>query len=119
MKTEKLVLTALCAVVCAWTVKMLVGVVGLSRTQDVPALTAAFEIAMFFGAALLPLVAVWFFADRPRKWLHVLWTPCIIYVIFVALRYSLVSPLAGGVRLLIWSAIFVLLVRISKKPKPA
>jgi len=118
MKLEKLVLTALCAVVGAWTIKMLVGVVGLSRPQDVPALLAALELSMFFGAALLPLITVWFFETKKKKWLYLLWAPCILYVIVLAFRYSLISPLGGGLRLLIWTAIIVLFVRESKKSKP-
>jgi len=74
---------------------------------------------MFFGAAILPLVAVWLFEKPKWKWLYVLWAPCMLYVIVLAFRSVFVSPLAGSLRLLIWSAIIVLFVRESKDPKPA
>jgi len=117
MKTEKIVLTVLCVGACIWCIKMLVGVIGLSRHQDVSTAAAVFELAMFFGAGSLPLIAIWLIGDRKRKWLYLLWTPCILHAVFLAISYSRVSPSGGFVRLFLWFAIVVLFIRESKKIK--
>lgn len=119
MKTEKLTLTALCVIVFTWIIKMMVGIVNLSHTQDVPAGEAAFELSMFLGAALFPLLAVWFVKGPVTKWLHVLWVPCILYVLFLAFNVSVHGGLLAGWRVLLWAAIIVLFVRVSMKPKQA
>ena len=119
MKTPKIVLTVLCAAACAWFAKMLVGVVGLSRDQEVSAPATVFELSMFLGASLLPLIAVWLFDERKRKWLYILWAPCVLYVGFLAINFARFSPLAGVARILLWSAIIVLFISESKKTKTA
>lgn len=119
MKMEKLVLTGLCAAACGWFAKTLVGIIGLSRLQDVSAPAAVFELAMFLGAGLLPLLAIWAFPERKRTWVYVLWTPCILYVVFLAINFTRSSPPAGALRLLLWSAIVVLFIRESRKSNAA
>ncbi|MGH8018218.1 MAG: hypothetical protein ACREIA_07995 [Opitutaceae bacterium] len=121
-KTRPFTVSALAALgiaVGVWVAKMLVGVILLARHQDVPVLTAVFEMAMFLGAGLIPLAAVWLVEDERRRWLYVLWAPCILYVSFLAVRYCLASPFAGAMRLLLWAAIIVLFIRVSLKTKPA
>ena len=115
MKIEKATLTALCVIICAWAVKMLVSIVHLARYQDVPVLAAAFEIGMFLGAGLVPLAAVWFFKEMKRKWLYALWAPCILYVSFLAINLSRFRPVAGSLRILVWAVIIVLFIRESRR----
>ncbi len=99
MKNEKLVLTALCVIVCAWVAKMLINVVFMARYQDVPVLATTFELSMFLGAGLIPLVAVWFLKEKKRMWLYALWVPCILYVSFLAINLSRFRPVAGSLRI--------------------
>lgn len=119
LKTEKRLLTVLCTLSCVWTAWMLLGVMNLARHQDVPALAVFFELSMFLGAGLLPLLAVWVFKKPTKPWLYVAWIPCILYVGFVAINFTRISPRAGLPRLVLWSAIIVLFIRASRKPKPA
>jgi hypothetical protein len=118
LKNEKIVLTTLCAVACASTASMLLGVVNLARHQDVPVLAVVFELSMFLGAGLLPLLAVWVFKQPTKPWLYIAWTPCILYVGFVAINFTRISPFDGLPRLLLWSAIIILFIRAAKESKP-
>ena len=119
MKADKIVLTALCAVVCVWTAGMLLGVVNLARHQDVSVPAVSVELSLFLGAGLIPLLAVWVFPQRSMFWLRVAWAPCILYVSFLAINLTRLHPSAGLPRLILWTAIIVLFLRQPRKTKSA
>lgn len=113
MKTEKPVLAVLCVVSFLWVVRMVVGIVGLAQHQEVPVASVVFELTMFLGAGLLPLLAI--STAKPRKWLNVLWVPCILYVCLITANYTRINLMGGGLRLLLWLGIAVLFVRTWRK----
>jgi len=118
MKTEKYILTALCAVVFIWVIKMVVGIIGLARYQGPSQLLALIEVAAFMGAGVIPLLAAWLSSPQ-KKWLYVLWAPCILYVCFLAIRYTIHNPIPGAIRLLLWIAIIALVARSTHSEKSA
>lgn len=118
MKTEKLLLTVLCSIACAWVVWTAVGVAGLAQHQNVPALAAALELLAFAAAATIPLVHTWWRTAR-RPWLLAVWAPCLLYECFIATRVALHQPLGGAVRLLLWLAIAALVARQSRREQLA
>lgn len=118
MKTEKLVLTTLALAVCVWVIRMTIGVVSMAPHQEVPVLTAVFELGMFLGAGAIPLAAVWLVDRKHRRWLFPFWAPCILYVTFLTTRYILFDPAGGAMRLLLWATIAVLFVRASITSRP-
>lgn len=70
------------------------------------------EIAAFTGAGLLPLLLIWKSAAGYRKALLVIWGLCFAYVSSLALNLLRLGLFAkAGVRLAVWTAIAVLLVR--------
>jgi hypothetical protein len=116
MKIEKDVLSVLCAGVCVWAARMVVGVIGLARHQGPMALLALLEVAAFLGAGLIPLLMVWLSPKKKRKWPDAIWAVCALYVVVLALNYSRYDPLAGTVRLALWISIIILFIRASKNP---
>jgi hypothetical protein len=117
---------------------MIVGVIGLGRLQgftwhwnimapshEVPVVAVIFEISMFIGAALIPLLAAWRPEVRRKKWLLYVWSPCILYVLFLAINFFVRGPftiLSSGLgvgRLLAWFVIAALFIRESRKTKMA
>lgn len=117
MKTEKLLLTALCGLACLWVGRMVAGVAGLALHQGSPAGAAYLEMAAFAAAAALPLAATWWRAAR-RSWLRAVWALSALYVCFVAANYAMQHPLAGSLRLLLWAAIIVLTFRQAQQEQP-
>jgi hypothetical protein len=70
------------------------------------------EIAAFTGAGLLPLLLIWKSAASYRKTLLVIWGLCFAYVSLLALNLLRLGLFAkASVRLVVWSAMAVLLVR--------
>ena len=115
MKTEKYILTALCAIGCLWAIKMVVGVVGLALHQDVSALAAFFEIGAFVGAALIPLAFLWLSRARMRSWLLGPWVLSVAYVCLLSLNGLRLGLPISGVTLAFWVAIVILFARALRR----
>ncbi|ACB77572.1 hypothetical protein Oter_4299 [Opitutus terrae PB90-1] len=118
MKIEKLLLTVLCSIACAWVVWTAVGVAGLAQHQGPPSLAGGLELLAFAAASAIPLVHTWWRSGR-RPWLLAVWAPCLLYECFLATRVALHQPLAGAARLLLWLAIAVLVARQSHQEQAA
>ncbi len=113
MKIEKLILSVLCAVVCIWVAKMIIGVVGLAYHQGAYNLLALFEVAMFAGAGAIPLVLIWRSPAKRSKWLFIVWTICTVYVVLLAANALRLGLMGVGIsRFAIWTIIAILFVRI-------
>lgn len=112
MKTQKLILIALCLGACLWSAKIIVGVVGLARVQGSPGLVGWLEVGAFCGAGLLPLLLIRNSGAKHKPVLVGIWVPCIAYVTLLALNFMRLGLVtAGAIRLALWIAIAVLLVR--------
>jgi len=135
---QKIILTTLCSLVLAYVGRMIVGVISLARLQgvtwhwnilapshEVPVVAVVFEVSMFIGAALIPLLAAWRPEMRRKKWLLYGWSPCILYVLFLAISFfvrvpfTISSSVLGVGRLSAWIVIAALFIRISRKTKLA
>ena len=120
MKTEKNALTVLCIIACLLAARMLIGVAYLALHHHMSVVAGCFELLLFAGAGVIPLIAVWFSREANRMWLYVLWAPCILYVVFLSIRLSLHGYLFSGcLRLALWIAIGVLFTRSLDKTKAA
>lgn len=117
MKSPKFVLSALCAVACFWTAEMVIGLVAFPRGQGISTRKTIFELSMFLGASLLPLIGVWLAQGRRRIWLIILWGPCVLYVLLLAVNLARFSPFAGATRILLWVGISILFLRESVTPE--
>ena len=119
MKTQRYILTALCLSACVWAAAMVVGVLGLVRAQGSFAWMSSLEIAGFSGAGLLPLVLIRR-ADlgRRRTALVAAWALCLTYVTLLALNLLRLGFFTkASLRLALWTAIAVLLVRTLRLPQ--
>jgi hypothetical protein len=118
MKNERYALTILCILALAWAVRIVTGVVGLARHQEVPWMAAGFELGMFLGAAAIPLIAPAITRGIWRIVLFSAWVPCITYVVFLSVNLATNDLVRGGLRFVLWTAITVLFVRVLLKLKP-
>jgi hypothetical protein len=117
MKIEKYILTALCVGVCIWSATMIAGVINLARLQGPPpyAILASLEPAAFLGAGLLPLLLTWRPSARHQKKLLGAWAICMTYVTLLALNMlRLGLHERASIRLALWGAIVVLLIRTQR-----
>ena len=119
MKTQRYILTALCLGVCVWAAAMIMGVVGLVRAQGSFEWMSWLEIAAFSGAGLLPLVLIRKADPRWRRTaLVAAWALCLTYVTLLALNLLRLGFFTkASLRLALWTAIAVLLVRTLRLPQ--
>lgn len=129
MKPEvrKIVISVLCGLMIAYWARTLFGVARLASYQgahwslaifsegtEVPMIAVIVESLLLVGAALIPLVAAWTPQFGRKRWLLILWLPCIAYALFIGLNFFIhgtvtaPSAIKAVSRLLIWLTIAVL-----------
>jgi hypothetical protein len=119
MKTQRYILTALCLGVCVWAAAMIMGVLGLVRAQGSFEWMSWLEITAFSGAGLLPLVLI---RKADPGWrrtaLVAACALCLTYVTLLALNLLRLGFFTkASLRLALWTAIAVLLVRTLRLPQ--